>query len=130
MKKILIIESNKRERAFLKKMFLRENYLCCEAPTAEMGLRLFKKARPDLVTLDISMRGAVTGDNFLRNMRDIAKPDFVPVIVITGNRDMFTWDIAYKYRIAAFFGKPFEYKDLLQRVNDTIRWKDVVKKFK
>ena len=81
------------------------------------GLDLFSRGKFDLVITDVRMPG-ITGLDVARTIRKIA-PD-VPVIVITAFGGMETAVEAMKEGACYFLEKPFERKQLLLAVENTL----------
>ena len=90
------------------------------APSAEQGIALVKRERPDLVIMDVIMPGM----NGFQATRDLSaatpRPRRIPILIIT-TKSMET-DRVWGLRQGAkdFMTKPVREKDLLARINDLL----------
>lgn len=58
MKNILIVDDSNLMRNIIKKMFIKHGYrVAGEAENGNMALEKYKELNPDIVTLDITMKG-------------------------------------------------------------------------
>jgi len=87
MKRILIIDDDKRFRLLLSRLLKKRFRLeVSEANNGLEGLELFKKERPNLIFLDITMP-VMDGLEFLTHMREIDKDTPVVIISCVSHRD-------------------------------------------
>ncbi len=122
--KILVVEDNPDMTVFLK-TFLEDNgYAVCAAEGGNEGLRLAKKEKPDLITLDLLMPDK-TGIKLYRELRTDDDLKEIPIVVITGfvSPDFPQIDIKkffYEERALpgpeAFFEKPVNKEELLAAI--------------
>lgn len=75
------------------------------APTAAQGLALFEALQPDLVLLDIGLRGPVDG---IELAAQLLSRQAVPLIFITAFTDRPTFERARAVGPVAFITKPFD----------------------
>jgi DNA-binding response OmpR family regulator len=85
--KILIVDDDEIQRAFLKKV-LEKHYSAevIEAKNGVEGLRSMKTKIPDLVILDLMMP-LMNGHNMLEKMRDDKTTQGIPVMILSINKD-------------------------------------------
>lgn len=119
-KKILVVDDEADVRAYLGALFEDEGY---DVLTAEDGLQamdITRSAKPDLITLDISM----PEQSGVRTYRQIKTDDALkhtPVIIITGFSDKMS---TYLKKLAGFpfpegfVNKPVEPAELKKMVAD------------
>lgn len=79
------------------------------------ALELAKKEHFDVILTDVRMP-QMSGIDLLKKIRE-AKPD-QKVIVITAYGDLETATLAINHKAYAFFGKPIEFKDLIDTLSD------------
>ncbi len=84
-KKILIIEDEKMVADFYKNKLMQEGFDVYYTVSAEEGMRIALKIRPDLIIFDIMLTHE-EGIEFLENLRREDEISFTPVIVLS-NRD-------------------------------------------
>ncbi|RYG40696.1 response regulator transcription factor [bacterium] len=77
--KLLIIDDEPAITETLEAKFRREGFTTFAADSAEEGMRLFRRIKPDLVILDIMLPGR-SGCDFLRSVR---KEHSTPVIFVS-----------------------------------------------
>lgn len=77
-------------------------------PRAEEALLHLKESRPDMVLLDIRLKGAMDGIE----LAGILQEQDIPVIFLTANSDDATFDQAKMTSPYAFLSKPVEKRDL------------------
>lgn len=83
--------------------------LCGKAETGEEALELVVNRRPDLVLMDINLKGNMDGIECAKKIRK----DFnIPVIFVTSHSDGDTLRRAKEIHPDGFIRKPFEDEDL------------------
>lgn len=83
------------------------------ATTAEEVFELAAESRPDLVVIDVHLRGALTG---MDAAREIQRRSGVPVILLASAGDRVLLDAAPAFQPAAVVRKPHRAADLLAAV--------------
>ena len=81
MAKILVIDDEQGIRDLLDTLLRRKGYDVILADTGEKGLEVFRRARPDVVVLDLKMPG-MDGLTVLQQIRRLNPTQ--PVIILTG----------------------------------------------
>jgi DNA-binding response OmpR family regulator len=118
-KKILIVEDEEEIR-FLIKEILSQPYLeLIFAEDAFTGLKLLRKLKPDLVLLDVNLP-YMDGVEFTKITREYEGTKDVPIIVITGRRDMDTVIKMKKLHINGYLLKPFLPDVLIREVSNIL----------
>ena len=82
-------------------------------PSAEAALEHLKTSRPDLVLMDINLKGEMDGIEAAQHIYESCR---IPVIFLTANTDAGTFERAKKAFPHAFISKPFQPDALLQAV--------------
>ena len=118
MKKILIVEDDRKIAMTLALRLRTSGYEVSIAYDALSGLNTAVKLRPDLVLLDISMPA---GDGFSVAERiQSLVPSFTPFIFLTASKRSEFRQKAGELGAAAFFEKPYDAKELLATINKTL----------
>lgn len=112
---VLIIDDSPTVVALLGRMLRQDGYRTLEALSAEVGLEMAQRERPDLVFLDIVLP-QMDGFAALRRLRHDPQTKEVPVIMISGNIQ--ATEQFYIQRIGAddFMKKPFTREELFARI--------------
>jgi len=85
MRKLLIIEDDKKIRVLLKRLLEKKFRMeVCEAEDGLHGLEIYKTENPRMIFLDLLMPN-MNGVEFLTRLREIDKE--IPVVVMTGMGD-------------------------------------------
>ncbi|HKL21145.1 MAG TPA: response regulator, partial [Tichowtungia sp.] len=82
-KKILIVEDEERVVRMLKQGLAAAGYETVSAPNGKAGIHLAKKAKVDLILLDVVMEG-MDGFEVLRTLKANRKLREIPVFMLTG----------------------------------------------
>lgn len=87
-------------------------------PRAEEAMLHIQENRPDIILLDIQLKGAMDGIDLAL---EIQKTNEVPVIFLTANTDEASFNRAKMANPYAFLAKPFKKMDLQRSLELTIR---------
>jgi CheY-like chemotaxis protein len=104
--RILVIDDNPAVVDILVTMLGEEGYRVSGAVTKDEGLKLFILSHPDLVLLDIALRGTSNGIEVLKRIRSISPT--TPVIVVSGMADPVRARQALELGALAYVDKPFD----------------------
>lgn len=115
--KVLVVEDDTKTRELLLAALRAEGFLCSEAGDTERARTIIKKARPDLVILDLGFPGG-DGLDFLRELR---LEDDIPVIVCTGRAEENDKLIGLEIGADDYITKPFSPKELVMRSKTILR---------
>jgi len=108
-RRLLIVDDNASMRDWLEAFATRLGYAAVCAASGEEAIEEFRKSEPDLVTLDLSMRG-MDGLETLRELRAISPR--IPVIMLSGVADTRAIALAVRHGATDFLRKPFEPQEL------------------
>ncbi|MCP3873351.1 MAG: response regulator [Desulfobacteraceae bacterium] len=111
-KKIMIVDDDPTITKYLDVLFKDHGYETCIAENGKDAVDVYKNESPDLITLDLEMPEE-WGPRFFRKISKI-KGFHTPVIVISGLTGV-------KHSIpkaAAAFGKPFDAKEVLSKIQE------------
>lgn len=115
-KKILIIEDESDLSKVIRKRLVDAGFLVEVASDAYQGISASQKFRPDLIVLDLGIP-AGGGVGFLDTMQKSTIIKFIPVIVLTAQRDEQIKAEVLKREVAAYMEKPYEPEKLLETIN-------------
>jgi DNA-binding response OmpR family regulator len=117
MSKVLIIDDDRKHSELLQAYFKRFgiNLIC--AYDAVEGFRLLRREQPDLLLLDIMLPGK---DGF-EICRDVRKTSNIPIIMLTARGDVIDRVSGLELGADDYIGKPFEPRELVARVQATLR---------
>ncbi len=93
-------------------------------PRGEEALVLLKENTPDIVLMDINLKGTIDGVETVRQMQQFCD---VPVIYLTANNDEKNFNRAKETRPFAFIAKPFKKLDLQRAIELVISQKTAAK---
>ena len=117
MTKVLLIDDDKKHSELLQAYFKRFGInLSCAGDAAE-GLKKLNREEPDLLLLDIMLPGK---DGF-EICREVRKTSNIPIIMLTARGDVIDRVSGLELGADDYIGKPFEPRELVARVQATLR---------
>ena len=117
-KRCLIVDDEPVIRTMVSDCLDNRGYACVIAKSAEIALELLAGSSFDIMITDIQMDG-MTGIELTRMTRKLFPS--MPVIVMTGFTDEYSYDEVVEAGAADFLKKPFSIKELDTRVARSIR---------
>jgi DNA-binding response OmpR family regulator len=117
MSKVLIIDDDRKHSELLQAYFKRFGINLVCALEAEEGFRKLNREEPDLVLLDVMLPGK---DGF-EICREIRKTSNIPIIMLTARGDVIDRVSGLELGADDYIGKPFEPRELVARVQATLR---------
>ncbi len=114
MKKIIVVDDCKSILTALKKMLEHSGYTVETVNSSIHALNRIKKAKPDLIFLDVNMPG-IDGISLCRKIRKDEKIKKIPVIFLTGCSDDAIAEKCFEAGGSDYMTKPFEIENLLNR---------------
>ncbi len=117
MTKILIIDDDRKHSELLQSYFKRFGINLVCAYDAEEGFKKLGREEPDLLLLDIMLPGK---DGF-QICREVRKTSDVPIIMLTARGDVIDRVSGLELGADDYIGKPFEPRELVARVQATLR---------
>jgi DNA-binding LytR/AlgR family response regulator len=110
MVKILLVEDDMITAADISMQLTQLGYeVSGITPRGEDALRSIESTRPDLVLMDVHLKGQLDG---VETAQRIAERHGIPLIFLTANADSATFDRAKAVKPYAFISKPFQATDL------------------
>ena len=117
---VLVVDDNAENRALARATLEDEGYRVVLATSGEEGLTAFERERPDCVLLDIRMPG-MDGITACQRMRALPGGGEVPILFVTAQRDLDTFDRAHDAGGDDFITKPFRPTELVSRVATAVK---------
>lgn len=116
MAKILLIEDSPTDTAVLTQLLERNGHAVLASPSAEDGIEVCKRERPDLVLMDVVLPG-MNGFQATRALSRDAETQGIPVLIVS-TKSMET-DKAWGMRQGAkdYIVKPPREDELIARIN-------------
>ena len=120
MARILLIEDSPTDVAVLSQLLQRNGHQVLTSGSAEDGIEVCKRERPDLVLLDVMLPGE-DGLSLLRFLRRDARTRRVPVILVTARDAEMDKVKGLDCGADDYLTKPFGVMELLARVRALLR---------
>ena len=106
MAKILIIEDHSDTRELLRLMLEMEGYDIIEAHAGEEGVRKAKESSPDLILMDISLAGEISGWEATQRLRSDPQFDNTIIVALTAHAMKDDRDTTFAYGCDEYWTKP------------------------
>jgi two-component system, OmpR family, phosphate regulon response regulator OmpR len=113
---ILIVDDDNRIRDLLKDYLSENNYIVSTAENANQARERLKYFKFDIIILDVMM----PGQNGYELTKEIKKQMKVPIILLTAKGEVENRIKGLELGADDYLGKPFEPKELLLRIKNTI----------
>jgi two-component system, chemotaxis family, chemotaxis protein CheY len=115
--KVLIVDDSLMARRTLRQILESAGYEVAEASDGLNALERYFVEKPDVVMLDLVMKG-MYGLDVLAKLREL--DPHVKVIVVTADIQTSSQDLVRDGGGAAFVNKPFDKQDILSAIDATI----------
>jgi two-component system sensor histidine kinase/response regulator len=117
---VLVVDDNPDNRALAEAILVEEGHRVVLASGGEEGVAAFERERPDCVLLDVRMPG-VDGFAACKRMRAIEGGAEIPIVFLTAQRDLDTFDAAQQIGADDFLTKPVRPAELALRVQAAVK---------
>jgi DNA-binding response OmpR family regulator len=117
MTKVLLIDDDKKHSDLLQAYFKRFGINLSCAADANEGFKKLQREEPDLLLLDVMLPGK---DGF-EICREVRKTSNMPIIMLTARGDVIDRVSGLELGADDYIGKPFEPRELVARVQATLR---------
>jgi DNA-binding response OmpR family regulator len=124
MKKIVLIEDDADLFSLLKYNFEKEGFAFVGAQTGKGAIELFRRERPDLIVLDITLPDA-NGLDICRSVRIHPELTHIPVIFLTAQASETDRVVGLELGANDYIVKPFFIRELIARVKIQFRNRNV-----
>lgn len=118
MKKLLVVDDERDICDFVQSFFQERGYTVLTALSGEDALLVIKNDKPDLVLLDIKMKG-MDGIAALKHIRDLDKQ--VKVVMVTALEDQERMDEACRLGACEYITKPLVLDSLENAVEENLK---------
>ncbi len=122
--KILVVDDDMMNLDVLWEI-LSDDYIVKLADSGEKALEILNEFKPDLILLDIMMP-VMDGYETARKIKENSDMSNIPIIFVTALNDMENKIKGFKVGISDYITKPFEYDEIIARVQTHIRLKKAV----
>ncbi|HEX7840790.1 MAG TPA: hybrid sensor histidine kinase/response regulator [Kofleriaceae bacterium] len=116
---VLVVDDNTANRALAQATLEDEGYQVVLAASGEAGVAAFLRDQPDCVLLDVQMP-EMDGVAVCRRIREAPGGD-VPIVFLTAQRDVDTFDRARQAGGDDFLTKPFRPSELILRIQTAMK---------
>jgi DNA-binding response OmpR family regulator len=117
MSKVLLIDDDRKHSELMQAYFKRYGINLVCAYDAEEGFKKLAREEPDLLLLDVMLPGK---DGF-EICREVRKTSNIPIIMLTARGDVIDRVSGLELGADDYIGKPFEPRELVARVQATLR---------
>ncbi len=117
MKKILVVDDEKRIREIIVMYLLKEGYEVADFDNADSAYDYLQSNPVDLVVLDIMMRGT----NGLDLCKKIRKTSEVPIIFVSARNEELDRILGLELGADDYLPKPFSVRELVIRIKNILR---------
>jgi len=117
---ILVVDDNLENRALARATLEDEGYRVVLATGGEAGVAAFEQEHPDCVLLDVRMPG-VDGPAACERIRALPGGRDTPIVFVTAQRDVDTFDRTVRAGGDDFMTKPFRPNELVARVQAALK---------
>jgi len=118
-KKILVVDDEINILKTLTDLLSSSGYEVVTAMDGKAGIEMAKKAKPDLVLLDIMMP-KVSGIELLKQVKSKTKHAHIPIIVLSAKSNIETIEEAMKNYADKYITKPYDPQDLLTSIQTAL----------
>ena len=115
--KVLIVDDSALARRTIRQILETAGYVVVEAADGLNALERYFLEKPDIVMLDLVMKG-MYGLEVLARLRELDPS--VKVIVVSADIQTSSHDLVQEAGGAAFVNKPFDKQDILSVINATL----------
>ena len=113
-KQILIVEDDSIIAAYLQETLVGFGYRILDiATTGEQAIKLSTKTNPDIIIMDIQLKGGINGITAAKLIRENSN---VPIIYLTAYSEDTLLEQAMKTKPSAFLLKPFNERELYANI--------------
>jgi chemosensory pili system protein ChpA (sensor histidine kinase/response regulator) len=124
-RRVLVVDDSLTMRKVLARLLEREGFEVLVAKDGLDAMQLLQETTPDAILTDIEMP-RMDGFGLARNIRDDARTIHTPLIMISSRTADKHRNLAKDIGVDAFFGKPVQDDELINKVNELINIKRVL----
>lgn len=124
-KKILIVDDEETNIAFLKSLFAGDKYEITVARDGEEGLATAKDLIPDLILMDVMMP-KMNGFKVCGLIKKENRFSKIPILILSSRASDDDLEISKQVGANAYMVKPVNKKELSEKINELLDWKIAV----
>lgn len=124
--KVLLIEDDYGVRESLADMLEMNGFDVLQADNGLTGFRMLENHEPDIVISDVMMP-MMSGFDVLRKAKSNPKTELTPILLLTAKVDLESKLRGLEYGANDYLTKPFEYRELLLKITNTLDQYDKIK---
>lgn len=113
-KTVLVIDDDSTMHDLLRRFLVKDGYHVVSAMSGEQGLKIARKIKPDVITLDVMMP-KMDGWAVLKALKKDADTRHIPIIMLTMLDEK---NLSYSLGATKFLNKPVERNDLLSTIKN------------
>ena len=117
--RVLVVDDELPNRAYLKKILTTRGCEVLEAPDGAIALQLVRAHMPDLALVDVMMPG-ISGYEVCQTMKSDPALQEIPVIMVTARTDITDIERAFLLGAFDYIRKPFNPRELIVRVRNAL----------
>jgi two-component system, sensor histidine kinase and response regulator len=118
--KILVVDDNEANRSLARNTLEDEGYSVVLAAGGAEGIAAFEKEQPDCILLDVRMPD-LDGFAVCQRIRTLPQGSETPILFLTAQRDIDTFDHAFRAGADDFLTKPIHPIELVIRVQSALK---------
>ncbi|MDA0336251.1 MAG: response regulator [bacterium] len=116
---ILCIDDDPDIRESLRVILSASGYVVEQAASAEEGVRVYRRQRPDLIIVDLMMEEIDAGTSFVTQIRALGEP--VPIYMLSSTGDALRQTTSYAdLGLAGVLQKPVDSRTLLSLLREKL----------
>lgn len=120
MKRVVVVDDEPSVGAAVRDLLVPEGFLVDTPPDPQTALPELLRAVPDLVILDVNMPG-MSGWELCALLRRQSATREIPVLFLTGRREVRDRITAMQVGGSDYLAKPFGAEDLRRKVNSLLK---------
>ena len=124
-RRVLVVDDSLTMRKVLGRLLEREGFEVLVAKDGLDAMQLLQETTPDAILTDIEMP-RMDGFGLARNIRDDVRTANTPLIMISSRTADKHQNLAKEIGVDAFFGKPVQDDELINKVNELLAYKRVL----
>lgn len=117
IKKILSVDDQGDIRRLIRMTLEFQGHTVLEAFSADSGLQIARRERPDLILLDVKMPGGLSGIELCKIIANDPELSAIPVILLTSADDKTSKSEGLEAGAKIYLTKPFNPLELLELVD-------------
>lgn len=125
MAKIMIVDDEPVNIDIISEMLSDLNYQCISSQTGEDAIKTAHEMSPDLILLDVQIRGELNGFETCRKLKNYIETKDIPIIFVTGSVNLL--ETGFEVGGVDYIGKPFTESELKARVQTHLQLRQALK---